>query len=280
MIKSIFKGMIIGIANIVPGVSGGTLAISMGIYDKLIYAITHLFKDFKKCFKILLPIAIGAAIGIVGLSFLIEYMFDKIPFQTNLLFIGLILGGVPTIYSKVSHNKIKVHHIILFLLFFIAILSMSFLGEGKEEAVVITFSTISILKLFGIGIIASATMVVPGVSGSMILILMGYYTPIISTINSFIKNFLQFDISGMLDNLKLLVPFGLGIVIGIFAIAKIIELLFEKFEGEVYWAIIGLIFASILSIIISLDYSQINVLTIITGIITFIAGFYAARKLE
>lgn len=280
MIKNIFKGMIIGIANIIPGVSGGTLAISMGIYDKIIYAITHLFKDFKKCFKILLPIAIGVAIAVVGLSFLIEYMFDKIPFQTNLLFVGLILGGVPTIWSKISHKKIEVHNIILFLLFFIFILGMSFLSDNKEEAVTISFSTITVLKLFGIGIIASATMVVPGVSGSMILMLMGYYTPIISTINDFIKNLMKFHINGLIDNIKILLPFGVGIVIGIFVLAKIIEILFEKFPIEVYWSITGLIIASTLAIILSIGSFEINVITIGTGIIAFIVGFYAARKLE
>ncbi len=78
MIKNILKGAVIGIANIIPGVSGGTMAVAMGIYDVLIRSLTHLFKEFKKSVMTLIPILIGAAIGIVGLSFLIEKMFGWI----------------------------------------------------------------------------------------------------------------------------------------------------------------------------------------------------------
>ena len=92
-IKDILKGMVMGIANIIPGVSGGTMAVSMGIYDVLIHSVTHIFKEFKKSFNALLPIGIGMVVGILGLSRLIEWMFDAVPIQTNLLFIGLIIGG-------------------------------------------------------------------------------------------------------------------------------------------------------------------------------------------
>ena len=102
MIKDILKGAVIGIANIIPGVSGGTMAVSMGIYDKIIHSVTHLFSEFKKSVKTLLPIGIGVVIAIVAVARLIEYMFGVIPFQTNLLFIGLILGGLPSIAKKVK----------------------------------------------------------------------------------------------------------------------------------------------------------------------------------
>ena len=104
MIKNIIKGAIIGIANIIPGVSGGTMAVSMGIYDQLIHCITHLFSELKKNLKFLIPIFIGAGIGVVGLSFVIEYLFDVAPFETNLLFIGLIIGGLPAMWKRVKGN--------------------------------------------------------------------------------------------------------------------------------------------------------------------------------
>ena len=102
MIKSFLKGVVIGIANIVPGVSGGTMMVSMGIYDKLIHCITHLFSEFKKSLLFLLPIAVGMVAAIGASSFGLTYLFDNFPIQTNLLFIGLILGGLPAIGKKVK----------------------------------------------------------------------------------------------------------------------------------------------------------------------------------
>ena len=106
-IKSILKGMVIGVANIVPGVSGGTMAVSMGIYDKLIHCVTHILKEFKKSIKFLIPIGIGMVLALVGLSFVIEAAFEHFPAQTNLLFIGLIVGGLPAITKKIKGQKIR-----------------------------------------------------------------------------------------------------------------------------------------------------------------------------
>ena len=92
MIKNVLKGMVIGIANIIPGVSGGTMMVAMGIYDKLIHCITHLFSEFKKNVLFLAPIAVGMAIAVVGSSFTIEKLFESFPFQTSLFFVGLVVG--------------------------------------------------------------------------------------------------------------------------------------------------------------------------------------------
>jgi len=96
-IFDILRGCAIGIANIIPGVSGGTLAVSMGIYDKIISSVTGLFRHFKKSIITLLPYGIGMVVGLLGLSFIIEFLFARYPLPTVLLFIGLILGGVPAL---------------------------------------------------------------------------------------------------------------------------------------------------------------------------------------
>ncbi len=223
MIKMILKGVMMGVANIIPGVSGGTMAVSMGIYDKMIHAATHLFSEFKKSMKILIPIVIGMGIGIVVLARIIEYMFAKVPFQTNLLFIGLIIGGLPAITKKVKGKTIRLGHILSFLLFFGLVAGMALLGEEEGAAADLSFNLVNVVKLFGVGIVASATMVIPGVSGSMMLMLMGYYNPILSEINNFIDQLIHFNIQGLLEGCKVLVPFGIGVVVGIFAIAKAIE---------------------------------------------------------
>ena len=103
-VKDILKGSLVGVANIIPGVSGGTMAVSMGIYDKLITAVTHIFKDFKKSLRILLPIVIGAVLGIGILAFVIKWLFANYPVQTNLLFIGLELCAYIANLNKVQQN--------------------------------------------------------------------------------------------------------------------------------------------------------------------------------
>ena len=124
-VKDILKGMVIGIANIIPGVSGGTMMVAMGIYDKLIHCITHIFKEFKKSVLFLLPIAIGMGIAIIGGSLGLEMLFEKFPVQTNLLFIGLIVGGLPAIWKNVKGNSIKFGHIISLLMSFLKIVNIN-----------------------------------------------------------------------------------------------------------------------------------------------------------
>lgn len=279
MIKSFLKGIVIGIANIVPGVSGGTMMVSMGIYDKLIHCITHLFSEFKKSVLFILPIAIGMVAAIAGSSFGLVWLFDNFPIQTNLLFVGLILGGLPAIYGKVKGKTIKAGHVIAGLLFFAFVIAMASMGESEGNAADLSVNLVNVLKLVGVGVVASATMVIPGVSGSMVLMLMGFYYPVINAIKDFISALTAVDVPAILAGCGILVPFGIGIVIGIFAIAKLMEVIFEKFPLYAYWAIIGLIVASPIAILMMGSFPAVTVLSIVTGIAALAVGFFIAVKL-
>lgn len=279
MIKNILKGAVIGLANIIPGVSGGTMAVSMGIYDKLIHCVTHIFKEFKKSVLFLLPIFIGAGLALVGLSFVIQSAFDHFPAQTNLLFIGLIVGGLPSILKKVKGNSIRLPHIIACVFFFALVVGLAAIGESEGASADLSFNFINVLKFFGVGIISAATMVIPGVSGSMMLMLMGYYYAIIDTINTFIKAVLAFDMPQILQCCGVLVPMGIGIVVGILGCAKLVEIVFEKWPLVAYWAIIGLIVSSPIGIILMSNMGKITVVTVITSAVTFALGFVGARVL-
>ncbi|OQA27652.1 MAG: hypothetical protein BWY61_00029 [Firmicutes bacterium ADurb.Bin354] len=273
-ILDILKGMVMGIANVIPGVSGGTMAVSMGIYDKLITALTHLLKDFKKSFKILLPLGIGMLVGILGLARVIEWLFGVVPVQTNLLFIGLIVGGLPMIIKEVKGKKFKISYIIGFIAFFFLVTGLALLNGVKGADADLSFSIITEIKLFIVGMIAAATMVIPGVSGSMMLMLMGYYEPVISTLNSTVDALKAQDMAGLAAGFGVIIPFGLGIVVGIVAIAKLIEYLFAKFSVVVYWCIIGLITASPIAIVIMNKeiFAEINAVTVITAVLAFAIG--------
>ena len=279
MIKMILQGMAVGIANIIPGVSGGTMMVAMGLYDKLIHAITHLKSEFKQSLKLLIPIFAGAGLAIVILSRLFEYLLANHPIPTNFAFCGLIAGSLPFIFKKVEGKKITIGKIIPFLIFFAVVILMAVMGEASGADADVSFSVINVVKLFGVGIIAAATMVVPGVSGSMMLMLLGYYDVILANINDFIDAVLSFDMPEILRTVGVLAPFGIGIVVGIFVIAKIIEFIFSKAETHAYFAIIGLIMASPIAILLQTDWSKFSLITMIISAVTFIAGWFAASKL-
>lgn len=279
MLKMILKGVVIGVANIIPGVSGGTMAVSMGIYDKIIHAATHLLSEFKKSMKLLIPILIGAVLGLVVVARIIQMMFERVPFQTNLLFIGLILGGLPAMTKKVKGQSIRLSHILACVLFFALVVGLAAIGETEGATADLSFHMVNVVKLFGVGVIASATMVIPGVSGSMVLMIMGYYNPILNEINAFIDNLVKFNVPGLVDGCAVLIPFGIGVVVGIFAIAKVIEIIFTKFPYMAYWAIIGLIVASPFAILMMNNLGTITIVTVLTGIVALAAGILVALKL-
>ena len=279
MLKQILQGMVVGIANIIPGVSGGTMMVAMGLYDHLIHAITHLKSEFKKSMKLLIPIFLGAGIAIVVLSRLFEYLLEVYPIPTNFAFCGLIAGSLPFIFKKVKGHSVTVGKIIPFLIFFGIVITMALLGETNGAAADVSFGVVNVIKLFLVGVVAAATMVVPGVSGSMMLMLLGYYDTILKTINQFIDALIAFDVQKILAQCGILIPFGIGVVIGIFLIAKLIEFIFMKAEIHAYYAIIGLILASPIAILLKVDWSGLSVLTIVGGIGTCCLGCFTASNL-
>lgn len=275
LFKDILRGVVIGIANAIPGVSGGTMMVSMGIYDKLIYSVTHLFKQPVKSIKTLLPYFIGMAIGIVGLAFAIVAMFEHIPFQTCMLFIGLILGGVPILTGHLKGVRFNLSHAVVFLIFFGSIILLQIFG-GQGSDVALTVTPISLFKLVLVGIVAAATMVIPGVSGSMMLMTMGYYYPMIGSVKDFITALVAFDAPKIIHICMILIPFGIGVVVGIFAVAKLIEMLMDKYEALTYCGIMGLVVASPVVILMSAPLAGMSVVTVLTGAVTFVVGVVIA----
>lgn len=278
LVKDLIKGAVVGVANAIPGVSGGTMMVSMGIYDDIIYCITHLFQQLKKSIQILLPYLIGMAIGIVGLAFAITALYEHVPFQTSMLFIGLILGGVPVLTGRLKGKKLGLGHAVVFLLFFVSIILLQVFGGGGKD-VKLTTDIVSLAKLFVVGVVASATMVIPGVSGSMMLMTMGYYYPVINSVKEFVSALAAMDISKLIQLCIILIPFGLGVVLGIFAVAKLIEILMKKFESLTYSGILGLVISSPVVILMGTALGGMNVLTVLTGILALAVGTVIALTL-
>ncbi|MFW5629669.1 MAG: DUF368 domain-containing protein [Acetivibrio ethanolgignens] len=273
---NIIKGIVIGIANAIPGVSGGTMMVSMGIYDEIIGCVTKLFSQLKKSILTLLPYGIGMAVGIVGLSYGIKFLLTNYALQTSMAFVGLILGGIPILYGHIRGKKLGISHGLVFVAFFALILVLQLLGEGNGAQADLTFGVWSCIKLFFVGIIAAATMVVPGVSGSMMLMLLGYYYPIINTITLAVDGLRNAHFGQILEAAGVIIPMGLGVVLGIFVIAKIIEYLLNNYEGHTYCGILGLVIASPIAILMGIQMPVITGSVIFGSILSFAAGLIVA----
>lgn len=276
----VIKGFVMGIANIIPGVSGGTLAIILGIYEQFISSISHFFKNIRENIKFLLPILIGIVLSIISMSNVIDYSYKHYPIPTTLFFVGLVLGGIPLLYGKVKGKKDSslLSNIIIFLLTFSLVIFMAFADKIFNTGS-ISFSNMSVFSyilLFIVGIITSATMVIPGVSGSLVLMLLGYYYPIIKLI----KNLSKFQ--NLSTNLPILIVFGLGVLLGIILISKLIEYLFKKHQTKTYYGVLGFIFASIAAIPISTVKEvslSFNIIHILIGVVMLVIGIITSYKL-
>ena len=275
----VLRGMVIGLANVIPGVSGGTMMVSMGIYDTLIWCINNLFKKFKKCILTLLPYGVGMVLAIALGAIGLKAAFANFPLPTNALFIGLILGSLPFILKEMKGQKIGWQGVLIFILLFALVVGLKIVE--KENSTTITLDVLTVIKLFFLGAVASSTMVIPGVSGSMILKTLGYYEPIVTgAIPDLLKGVTtgQWDMVG--HNIGILLPFGLGIVFGIFAIARLIDFLLKRWKGWTYCGILGMVVAS--PVVILMDpaiYEGFNVWILIVSVVCLAIGIFVALKL-
>ncbi len=277
---NILRGIVVGLANVIPGVSGGTMMVSMGIYDKLILVLTHFVKKFKEAVMMLVPLMIGMLLAIALFAKLFsDVLFPNYPLQTNLFFIGLILGGLPVIWNKVKGKKVGIAQGLAFAIFFTLVVVSAVFGGASSGAADVSLSLANIVMLFFVGVVAAATMVIPGVSGSMIMMVMGYYDTIINTVSAFISALKNLDIQTLLQCCIVLVPFGFGVLIGIVAVAKFVEFVLKKYTLVAYWSIIGLIVASPIAIILLMGSVQVSAFSIVTGILLMAVGFGISLKL-
>ena len=274
-ILDVVRGAVIGVSNIIPGVSGGTMAVSMGIYDRVIYAVNQLFRQFKKSFREILPILIGVLIGLFAFAALIGSLLgtnsDEIPgtrLPTNFAFIGLILGGLPAIFKRVNMREAKFPGLILFLLFLALVVVLPLLNPPEVKTVEPSLGTA--LLMIPLGAIASTTMVIPGVSGSMILMLLGYYNSVINAMNDLRSR----DWS----SLMILAPYAIGLVLGIVFIAKLMNYLLREHAALTFCAIFGLVVGSPVTLLMQNRecFPLANGGTWIASIVCLVIGFMIA----
>lgn len=267
------KGFILGVANVIPGVSGGTLAVSLGLYERVLECVTTLFKKFKENLTFIMPIALGIGVAILSTSKLVTYALTNFKAQTIFLFVGLIFGGISLIMKKVKGQK-SFFNICVLCIVFIFVLGLNFV---KTDTFSISFTNMKIIDyvlLALVGFIASSAMVIPGISGSFVLMVFGYYEKIMATISHLttFKNIGQ--------DLIILTVFGIGVLLGILFMAKLITKLIEKNEVRTYFAIMGFVLSSIVVLLIEIGNFKFNFTNIATSILAFLWGYLLSRAID
>lgn len=262
----IIKGFIVGLGKIIPGVSGALLAISMGIYDKALDSIGNFFKDVKTNIKFLMPIGIGVLCAIIFFSNIISFLLNKYYVITMLLFLGLIVGGIPSLFKVFNKNKINAKdYIFIFVVILTTILLYSFINDG------LNFKNVKdnfVIFWLLVGSVDALTMIIPGISGTAIFVMLGCFNDII---NIYANPF---------SNIKSIIPFLIGIVLIIMLVTKLISFLFRECSKSMYLFIIFLLFISLISLINNIFTFPFTIIELIIGLILFLIGFSITYKLE
>lgn len=264
-IKLLLKGALIGIANSIPGVSGGTIAVILGIYNQLIEVLSLSINSIKKNFKFIIFVGIGIIGGLFLFSKLLsEILFDKYPIPLGFAFMGLIIGSIPFVYKQTKIKKISINDILFVVIGLLPMILMLIINPVSNVVEILLTPKLFII-LFICAIIGSFAMIIPGISGSFILLILGQYQTIINAVSDL--------------NIPILIPAALGVVVGIVFGSRFIKFLLNKFPKPTYTIILGLVIGSIFVIYPGFSYDIQGVISILILIATtFIA--YKIGKIE
>lgn len=262
LIKTLIIGMFVGVANVIPGVSGGTLVVVFNIYEKFLDIVSFKFKKIIKNWKFVLPLVLGMASGILIFSKVIGMLFEKFPLQTYFTFIGLVIGSIPMLVGyigKKRENELKLSAgritgtVICAVIGFALMIGFTYLQQiyGDTD---ISFSTLPEIKvsllaiIFIAGIAGAFAMVIPGISGSLIMLIMGIYPIVITAIPTLVETLLHGQWAEFFHAIVLLLPNGVGMIVGLIIGARIISFLLKKSPHFTYAIIFGLICGSIVNL--------------------------------
>ncbi len=287
--KSALLGFFIGLAVIVPGISGSTVAIIFKLYDQFLYAVGNLFKSFKKCFLFLLPIGIGLIIGVLLGFIAVKELLALLPFAIVCLFAGLMCGAFPAVKDELKGAKRTPLRIVLFALGVMLPLVIGCLsafltmGEGATADVFALVQWWHFPLAVLIGGVVGLTQVVPGLSASAFLMAVGWFSSVVESVSlTYWKSnpAVFFVYAGL----------GIGFLVGIFGFSKLLTYLFGRARHTAYSAIVGLSLGSILSMFCNGDIIEVYLswktgaaanlaLDIALGIVLFAVGVVGAYLL-
>ena len=275
------RGAAIGVAMIIPGVSGGTVAVLMNVYDKLIDALGGLGQNFKENIVFLGSVLLGAILAFAAMYFPLKFALERAPFPTVMLFAGLMAGSVPKLFKECKSYGFEKINILSALLPFLLILGVCIAKlfiSASEADLSAQMPVWGYFAVIGVAMLSSCALVIPGVSGSMLLLILGYYNEILDTVSLLKTNFGH--------SVLVLLTLAVGVIIGFFSIAKLMKYLLNKFPRATNWAIIGFVAGSIPAIFITYNnnfpdfvYSALNAVHIAVGCVLCLLGIIATYAL-
>lgn len=278
VIRLFFVGIAMGVANIIPGVSGGTIAVVFGIYEELMDALGNFISDKEKRWqyiRFLTVLFLGSLIAIVALAGVLSWCFENYPLMTVYFFMGLILGSIPVVIKSHHDMKIKTNRVIALVLGIAVVVWLALLQGGAEEGAKAVHFTGYMLTDYGYfllsGAIAASAMIIPGVSGSFILILLGIYWTVLGALSGLFE--LIFN-SGFTDEvvarIMILGSLGIGVITGILGFSKIMSWALKKYAAITMYVILGLIIGSFYQIYPGFEFNLNGlgaVLTLVIGLV-------------
>lgn len=264
-ILNFLKGLFIGVGAIMPGVSGGSLAVIFGLYEKITDLIANIFVDFKKNLKknaiFFLPIGLGGIVGVLGFSKIMEYLFLNFNHEVKYLFIGLIIGTLPLVFKQANSRGFKRSYLVYFVLSFGITIFVTLLDNNAVNTISNSQPGLFMLLLCG-GILGFGT-IIPGISASFILIYIGVYDSVLAAI------------SGL--DVYMLIPLGIGFALSILVFAKLIDILFKKAYGYTYYTILGFVIGSVIPIFPGFGFSIKYLVCVLLLMIGFCVSFLLGR---
>lgn len=224
----VLKGCAIGAGAILPGISSGVLMVIFGMYEKLVDSILGFFKDVKVNTRYLFPIMLGISIGIVLFGNILRLLFNNFEVQTKFIFIGLIVGGIPALIKTANIKKgFRLHYLTYTIITLFLTVMLIYIENNITSNTVNT----SFLYLILCGFIMSIGIVVPGVSSTVLLMLLGVYDIYLASVSTV--------------NLYVLIPMGIGLILGGLIFLCIIKFCLKKFHAQTYYSIIGFVLGSV-----------------------------------
>ena len=248
------KGFIIGIGKIIPGVSGAMLATIMGVYDKSIFYICNFKSNVKEGIRYLFPIGVGIVLSIILFSKIISMCLNKYYSITMLFFVGLIIGGFPFVINKVKKRDYFISVVSFSLFFLISVFNIN-------NSYVLRNNFIDTVIYFFSGGIEAIGTIVPGVSGTALLMIVGTYDSIVYSI-------------GNLTNFKIIFPFIIGIILFILLFVKLVDYLFRKYNDKMYAFILGILVSSTVLLVIQVFKDKVIFLDVLIGIVFMFIGIF------
>lgn len=255
------KGLAIGAAAIAPGVSGGALAVILGIYEKITYAIGNIFNNFKKNLIYLMPYGSGAILGVLVFSNIFKYLFKYYNVEVRYLFIGLMIGTFPSLFKTANRKGFRKAYLFLFIVTF-SLTTLFFIMENRVIDI-IPNGNLSFFQLILCGVIVGFGTIIPGVSSSVILIYLGYYEVVLDALSSL--------------NIPMLIPIGIGFIICFFLLSRFISMLFDKAYGFTHYAILGFVIGSIIPIFPGFAFDLRYILGLVIMIFSLGASYYLSK---